>query len=310
MNTRILREGLAAGRPAVFELGDRIRFRLSGSDRIRYLNGQVSNDVKRLAARPDAFAGCLLTAKGKMNALLWISAGAEALRIDTEPGDDERREELLTRLERYIISDDAEVTDATESAGLRHVIGSDLPALAAHFGALPEGVEAVPARRYGVPGVDLHGPREAVAAVAMPEGTLAVDAETAEAFRIEAGIPRWGAELDESTIPTEARLDEGAIDFHKGCYIGQEVISRVRSVGRVNRLLYGFVSDRRLEPGMTPEAAQPAGGGREAARITSACWSFVLEKWVALGYLRRGIDTGVLHVGAQEVAVRELPIIA
>ena len=307
MNTRVLREGLAQGALAVFELGGRMQFRLSGADRVRYLNGQVSNDVRRLASRPEAFAACLLTARGKMNALLWISAGAEALRLDAEPGDGERREELLMRLERYIISDDAEVTDVTESAGLRHVIGADA---AARLGTLPGGVEAIPARRYGVPGVDLHGPREAVAAVALPQGTLAVDAETAETFRIEAGLPRWGAELDETTIPAEARLDEGAIDFHKGCYIGQEVISRIRSVGHVNRLLYGFVSGEPLEAGMTLAGTGEEAPGREAARITSACWSFVLEKWVALGYLRRGIDTGALHNGAQKVEARELPIIA
>ena len=115
-------------------------------------------------------------------------------------------------------------------------------------------------------------------------------------IRIEQGVPRWGRELDENTLPHEAGLDRTHIDFHKGCYIGQEVISRLRSVGHVNRELRGFVSADGLpltagsrifsaaDPARAGDAANPA---REVGRITSAGFSFALDRHIALGYLRR-----------------------
>ncbi len=100
-------------------------------------------------------------------------------------------------------------------------------------------------------------------------------------------MPRWGAELTEETLPPEAGLDQTAIDYHKGCYIGQEVISRIKSVGHVNRHLAGFTAPAPLAPGMTLHPADDP--GKTAGEITSAAWSFGLETWAALGYLKRGI---------------------
>ncbi len=324
MNTSLLRKRLREepATVALFDLNDRLKFRLTGEDRVRYLNGQVSQDVKRLAARPQAGAqpGCVMNAKGKMNALLWISATDGALRLDADPLDDDYREELAMRLERYIISDDAELSDETEERGLLHLLWSahrEEPPALREWLAGQTGVELVPSRRYGLPGLDLLGTRETLAALAWPPEVIAVDATTAETFRIEQGVPRWGAELTPETIPVEAGLDAGAIDYHKGCYIGQEIISRIKSVGRVNRKLTGFLSATPLEPGThlytdaTIAAAHPEGGAevREAGVITSSAWSFALDKAVSLGYLRRGTDATRLHGGAQEVEVRTLPLV-
>jgi folate-binding protein YgfZ len=140
-----------------------------------------------------------------------------------------------------------------------------------------------------------------------------LDDQLSETLRIEAGVPRWGAELDENTLPNEAGLDRDAIDYHKGCYVGQEVISRIKSVGHVNRSLRGFVSDSPLAAGMqlfeSNEAAEKSVG-----HLTSAVWSFGLEKWAALGYLKRGIESPALEARAAdgtaaEVAVKDLPLI-
>src|SRR5690606_28173583 len=106
------------------------------------------------------------------------------------------------------------------------------------------------------------------------------------------GIPVWGAELDENTIPVEARLESDAIDYHKGCYIGQEIISRIKSVGRVNRNLTGFISSE-----MLPVGRRFIVDGRDVGGITSSAWSFALEKGVALGYLKRGVDVSQLEAG-------------
>src|SRR6202008_642685 len=96
-------------------------------------------------------------------------------------------------------------------------------------------------------GWDLRLPREdfASAREQLFAGRVVIDAALAETLRIEAGIPRWGHELDENTLPPEAGLDLTHIDYHKGCYIGQEVISRLRSVGHVNRQLTGFIADEK-----------------------------------------------------------------
>ena len=139
-----------------------------------------------------------------------------------------------------------------------------------------------------------------------------------ETLRIEAGIPRWGAELSEDTIPVEAGLDKTAIDYHKGCYIGQEVISRIKSVGHVNKELQGFIStdDRPLKAGML--LATPDAPDRKAGWLTSVTYSFALEKPVALGYLKRGTAAETLNArpandagteNTYPVLVKELPFI-
>jgi len=311
MSTVDLRNHLAAGGHALFDLRGRAKFTLTGADRVRYLNGQVSNDVRRLDAGVGgaALPACVMNAKGKMNGFVWISAGPDLLRIDADPGADleEFREAFAARLERYIISDDATLTDTTEELQLLHLIGVTPDQL----GSLPSGVEWHPAKRYGVEGFDLIAPAGPVeptgsdlAALALPGNLLRVDAATEDVFRIEQGIPRWGAELNENTLPAEAGLDANSIDFHKGCYIGQEVISRIKSVGRVNRHLCGFLAGEPLEAG-TPVRD----GEKEVGVITSAAWSFALDKAVALGYLKRGIESPRLTAGSTEVEVRGLPLI-
>jgi folate-binding Fe-S cluster repair protein YgfZ len=127
--------------------------------------------------------------------------------------------------------------------------------------------------------------------------------------RIEHGVPRWGCELDENTLPHEASLDRTHIDFHKGCYIGQEVLSRLRSVGHVNRELRGFVSadgapltvGARIFSAVEPaDASAAVNPGREIGRITSAAFSFAIDRPIALGYLRRDAAGGEFLAVAPE----------
>ena len=138
-----------------------------------------------------------------------------------------------------------------------------------------------------------------------------------ESLRIEAGIPRWGRELDENTLPPEAGLERTHIDYAKGCYIGQEVISRLKSIGHVNRRLVGFVAaeNEPLKPGLRLFA--PDNDAAEIGTLTSAAWSFALEKPVALGYLKRGSPMGELPAReagdtgpARTVFAQELPLIS
>ena len=145
----------------------------------------------------------------------------------------------------------------------------------------------------------------------LSERYVLISDEVAECIRIEGGAPRWGAELTEETLPPEAGLDRTAVDFHKGCYIGQEVISRIESVGHVNRRLAGFVSEVEMKAGMMLHAD---GGVGRAGEITSAGWSFGLERWAALGYVRRGCDGAALYARSADgattpVSLRELPLV-
>lgn len=201
-----------------YALGPRTCLRITGADRQRYLNGQVSNDLGKLEAG-EALPALVMTAKGKLCADIFLWSGEDALWIDADPA---LAEPLAARLERYAIADDVQF-ELTEPRARYHAFGPTVP--------LPSGLRI---QRLGVEGVDLDPP---------PPGLAEASAEEIECLRIERGIPRWGAELDENTLPQEARLEQSHVDFHKGCYVGQEVVSRLQSVGRPNRLLAGFRGD-------------------------------------------------------------------
>jgi folate-binding protein YgfZ len=233
-----------------------------------------------------------MTAKGRMAGEIFISLEPDALIIDAEP---ELRESLIARLERYIISDDVTLEDVTDELALLHVFGMEREQLVAL-----ENVRA--ARRYGRVGQDILLPRKEL----LKESEMSP--ELLETIRIEAGVPRWGRELSEETLPPEAGLDRTHIDYHKGCYIGQEVISRLKSVGHVNRQLTGFValSDAPLIAGSQVFAV--ADPGKALGELTSVCFSFALDKSIALGYLKRGSPTGELLARASGAGGAEVPV--
>jgi folate-binding protein YgfZ len=301
----------ARDRGAVLDLSDRAKWHLSGADRIRYLNGQVTNDIRRV--RPDAaLVACVTTAKGRLSGIIFVSAAPAFLRIDAEG---ELRESLTGRLDRYIIADDAVLEDATEEECLFHVVpGAQAdPAEANREIGVPGG-EVRAATRFSRAGFDIIARRSEHAGILawLADRYSVIPAALAESLRIEAGIPRWGAELTEETLPPEAGLDRTAIDYHKGCYIGQEVISRIKSVGHVNRRLAGFTAATPLAAGMTLHP--PEEPGKTAGEITSAAWSFGLETWGALGYLKRGFGHTALIARSTDgatvaVEVRDLPLV-
>jgi len=198
-------------------LGDRAVFRITGPDRVRYLNGQVTNDVSKNLDK-EAVAACLCTLKGKVEALVWVSAIGESLIID---GELSQREEIYNRLDRYLIADDCELIDETGQMTLVH-----------HYREDQGGVAST---RAGKQGRDLW----ITAAPLPPEFTEESQISEAEfrAAAILAGVPRANYEIDGEYFPAELGLDRWAVDFHKGCYLGQEIVSRIESVGRVKRIL-------------------------------------------------------------------------
>ncbi len=189
-------------------------FRLSGPDAARYLQGQVTQDVQAITeARPTE--ACVTNHKGKLDAapIFIFKEETDSYLIDAPL---ELRQSLFTRLDRYIIADDCALSDVTDTLSLLH-----------NEGGLPN------PRRYGfAQGTDTFVPTEDAPPSEIPQSY--------EHQRIAAGIPTWGKELDENTLPPEAGLDAHAISYTKGCYIGQEVISRIKTVGKVPRRLWLF----------------------------------------------------------------------
>lgn len=293
----------------IADLSGRVKLRLTGADRVRYLNGQVTSNVQKLASGA-AQPACVTTAKGRLCADIFIHATADALFVDADAA---VRETLPPRLERYIVSDDATLEDVTDELRLLHVLG----AAAERAELRARAVASSRTNRFGRAGLDVWlGAAEFAELWAELAGEMPVlEEELLEALRVEAGIPRWGRELDENTLPPEAGLERTHIDYAKGCYIGQEVISRLKSVGHVNRRLVGFIGRGQdaLSPGsriFSPDENAP-----EIGVLTSAAWSFALEKPVALGYLKRGSPMGELLVRRVEetgpgrpVLAQELPI--
>jgi folate-binding protein YgfZ len=300
----------------LLDLSDRAKFNVTGADRVRFLNGQLTNDI--ISLRPgSAIYACALTAKGKLCADLYVAATKESLSLDAEAV---LREALAARLEKYIIADDVTLEDVTEAFGLFHLADMEERGDVGAYrrmgvgeivelrkpeenedGAeervgveeldLPSDVVRIVCNRYGVPGTDLWFPAEQSAVVIERLQQSPLPAEAAENLRIEQGIARWGNELSEEVIPTEAGLDQRAINYFKGCYLGQEVISRIKSVGHVNRHLRGFRPASGVVLGIGDKLFADEESSKEIGFITSIGHDRFLDRTIALGYARRGFDT-------------------
>src|SRR6184192_714909 len=264
--------------PIFLDLSERAKFRITGTDRLRFLNGQITNDLRK-ASETSAIEACILNAKGKTDAHIYVSASGESFLVDAAA---DLREVLNIRLERYVIADDVQIEDVTDQFSLFHVLTEEPPA--------PDSGRIVSARRFARRGWDIWSDparHDALRADLSSEFAF-VGSAAADVMRIEQGLPRWGRELTEEIIPIEANLEQRTIDYQKGCYIGQEVISRMKMSGQTNKRLFGLISLRGLplQPGL--RLATPSNAGKEVGCITSATRSDNQE--IALGYVKRGFN--------------------
>ncbi|MDP9201690.1 MAG: hypothetical protein M3P26_07125 [Gemmatimonadota bacterium] len=291
-----------------FDRSDRTRMRLSGPKAAELLTGMVTNDVSALVAGEGQYAAAL-TPKGKIVADLRIFALEDAILVDTSaaaaPGwKDMVRKYINPRLAPYhdVTSELSDFGVFGRSArsivsGVLGVDDRDLLALAPYGNiARPFGdANAIIAR---VPEMDLDGfeifiPKGAadlLKAGLVAAGVSAGGGDTWEIARIESGRPEWGADMDDSTLPQEANLDElGAISYTKGCYIGQETVARVHFRGHVNRFL------RRLRFVTRPAPPKGAELVDETGKVIGDIRSVALSPrygGVALGMVRREIQPG------------------
>jgi folate-binding protein YgfZ len=264
---------------AFFDLSVRIRLRITGADRVRFLNGQITNDVRK-ATETSAIEACVLNPKGRMDAHLFVRADGDSFLVDADPA---LQPTLRARIERYIIADDVEVQDVTAQLSILHVIGATSPQI-----STPAHVFST--NRLGCGGHDLwcDAIQRGQIAAELGNNFRYCDEQCAELLRIEQGIPRWGRELTGEIIPVEANLEERSIDYEKGCYIGQETISRMKMSGQRNKQLCGLIS--LTGSALTPGARLVVGPERkDVGWITSATRSG--DREIALGYIKRGFNS-------------------
>jgi tRNA-modifying protein YgfZ len=282
-------EALTEG-AAFIDFSNRGRLCLIGNDRQAFINGQVTNNVKGLRAGQGCYAA-LANAKGKMTSDLNIYVLQEEILLDFEPG---LADKVKERLEKFIIADDVQIVDASSSYGLLCALGPKAIERCESAGwrvpekpyeiALERDCYVAQTARLGTPGVDIFYPlnNDEFAGKKLQLEFAALEAF--ETVRIERGIPRFGVDMDENTLAPEA-LGENAISYSKGCYIGQEVIARIRTYGQVAKALRGM----RFEP----NAQIPKRGDKihhaekEVGWITSAVFSPKHRRPVALGYVRK-----------------------
>ncbi len=249
---------------------DRDLVTVTGPDTFSFLQSLVSQDVEGLDDGA-VVASLLLTPKGKVDSAFRLVRVGDEAWLDVDAGFGEA---LRSGLERFKLRVKVEIAGPTEPWGMVAIRGGEAPA------TVPDGIQVLPVAWSTGPGVDVIGPRAVVATLDV--ASVGLDADAYERARIEAGVPRLGMDLDDSTIPQEAWLDRDAVSFTKGCYLGQELVARIDSRGHVNRVL------RWIRPAdattVLARDAEVEVDGKSVGQVTSAI------PGLALVYVRREIE--------------------
>jgi folate-binding protein YgfZ len=292
---------------------ERGKLALTGADKQSFLQGQVSNDVEALTPGTGCYA-TFLTPKGKMLGDLRVLASADELLLDTERV---ALQELFNMIRRFSIGYDLQLHKRTVECGLLSLIGPQAEAVSGVSGLPPvehahvlTQVRGIGARAIRTDlGIDLlceSKDTEALATALHASGAAGVSEATADCVRIEHGRPRYGIDLDDSVIPQEAGLNERAVSFTKGCYVGQETVARLFYRGKPNRQLRGL---KLSAPAQTGDDV--VFGERMVGRLGSVAQSPALGP-LALALVRREAPPGSeVSVGADQVSavVVELPFL-
>ncbi|HST33984.1 MAG TPA: glycine cleavage T C-terminal barrel domain-containing protein [Solirubrobacteraceae bacterium] len=317
--------GIVSERCGLLDRSERGKLALGGAGAVEFLNGQVTNELADLAPGEGRYAA-FLTHKGKMLGDLRILATGEGadgapaeLQLDTERV---ALQELFDMIRRFKVGYDVELHKRTLERGLLSLIGPGSKLVAGTDGAggaataLPSEEHAnAPVRIDGIAalairtdvGIDLlcdAADTERLRDALLARGAQAISEQAAECVRIERGRPRYGEDIDESTIPQEAGLNERAVSFTKGCYVGQETVARLYYKGKPNRHLRGLRLSAPVESG-----AELRLGERTVGHVGSVAVSPTLGP-IALALVRREatpgetVQVGDTGVGAQVV---ELP---
>lgn len=304
----------------LFDPGDRARISLTGGDRVRWLNGMITNNVRDLPAGQGVYA-FLLNPQGHILGDLYAYNRGAVLLVDIEQS---QREKILATFDRYIIMDDVEVADITgqqtaigvagpKAAGMLRALGLAVPELKPlQFADLVWRNEALLIGRGDNPAVDSYQlwlPAEGKTAIREALGNAGakpVGAGAWELLRVAAGLPRYGQDIRERDLPQETE-QQRALHFNKGCYIGQEIVERIRSRGAVHRKFTGFEVQGALPALGTKVQAE----GKDVGEVTSTATLPAAggELPVALGYVRRefAVPGKQVQAGDARLSVASLP---
>src|SRR5215207_1428657 len=285
---------------------ERGKLALTGAEAKEFLQGQVTNDVEALTEGEGCYAA-FLTHKGKMLGDLRILDAGDELLLDCERV---ALQELFTMIRRFKLGRAVELHKRTLERGLLALVGPD----ARRIAAVPDLAAAEHSHRAGELagaqvrliatdlGVDVlcdAADTERVAAALAAAGAVAAAEADAEVRRVETGRPRYGVDLDDTVIPQEAGLNERAVSFEKGCYVGQETVARLYFRGKPNRHLRGLKLSGRAAPGQPLRL-----GDREVGRLGSVVES-PLHGPIALALVRREAAPGdLLAVGEDGVSAQ------
>jgi len=292
----------ARTRAGLVDLSFRGMLRVAGSERLRWLNGQITNEVKALKAG-EGLRAAVLTAKGHLVADLVVYGLEDSVRIDLQR---DRAESVAGAFERHIIADDVQVEDVSDRCARLMLVGPEAErvlagAVGAEIGDLPPWhhrearvgdvpVRIAASRRLVQAGVDVTAPIasagrlwEALRQAGRDAGLWPVGMKALEWLRVEAGWPWFGVDFDETNLLMEA-LAPDHVSLTKGCYIGQEVVIRIEHQGHLNKKLCGLVLDGATMPA---RGATISVGDRTVGQVTSAVLSPALGRVIALGTLRR-----------------------
>ncbi len=293
-------------RAGLIDRGDLGVVEVTGRDRTTFLHAMLSNDVKSLSAGRGALAA-FLDVQGKVQALLILWALEDRLLLLTPPGEGAK---TIEALDHYLFSEKAYFKDVTGQMALLMVAGPEAPKLVERLTGTPTPETAWSSTAARLAEVDVRlvkggeetgeaevwiaaaaADGERVRAALLEAGATPIGRVAWESLRIEAGTPAYGSDVDATVLLPEIPI-ERLVSYTKGCYIGQEVVVRIRDRGHVNRHLRGLVID-----GPTPPApgSPVVADGAEVGRVTSAAWSFGLKRPIALGFIRRQhADPGTL----------------
>ncbi len=315
----------------VYDLGFRARISLTGGDRVRWLNGMVTNNIRDLAVGWGVYA-FLLNPQGRILGDMFVSNQGEALMVET---DRSQVEKIIATFEHYIIMDDVEVRNLSEeqtalglagpgSRALLNAAGIEVPELQPLQMMTPEcKCDCGCMQCTVVRGED--GLRESYEIWLAPKdvyktwnallaaGATPAGSEALEMQRIAAGIPLYGVDIRERELPQETEQMR-ALNFNKGCYVGQEIVERIRSRGNVHRKFAGFVveSAGEIVVGAKISSGKSGEDEKEVGEITSVA---ILptrsgEQTLALGYIRRevGVPGRQVTIGGAKATVVQLPL--
>jgi len=295
----------ARGTAALVDRSHLAKIEFRGRDRAKFLHNFCTNDVKGLACGSgrEAF---ITNAQGKILAFVRIFAGSDSIYVDTATG---AAAALLKHFERYLIMEKVELADHSTEYAQMAVIGPRANAIVSRLDislessggmgiheASVDGIACLvihhdqlgdPAFEFRVPADQAAAIWRSIHAAGGQSGLELMGEEAYEIIRVEAGLPEYGKDMDETNLPQEIGRDRRAISFTKGCYLGQETIARIDALGHVNRHLVGLHAAGTRTP-FPHDASISSAGNQPIGRVTSSVRSPARGGVIALGFVRRG----------------------